>query len=58
MKGKMEIDERGNVYNIVEQLEIKDGVEEVRDEFDFIDIFKMKNRMKIKNKCESLKELI
>lgn len=36
MKGTLDIDERGTVYNIVASLALPDGIAEVRDEFDFI----------------------
>lgn len=36
MKGTLDIDERGTVYNIVASLALPDGVAEIRDEFDFV----------------------
>jgi transcriptional regulator of NAD metabolism len=36
MKGTLDIDERGTVYNIVASLTLPDGVAEIRDEFDFV----------------------
>jgi hypothetical protein len=36
MKGTLDIDERGTVYNIVASLVLPDGVAEIRDEFDFV----------------------
>lgn len=36
MKGTLDIDERGTVYNILASLALPDGIAEVRDEFDFI----------------------
>jgi hypothetical protein len=36
VKGTLDIDERGTVYNIVASLVLPDGVAEIRDEFDFV----------------------
>lgn len=36
MKGTLDIDERGTIYNIVASMALPDGIAEVRDEFDFI----------------------
>jgi hypothetical protein len=36
MKGTLDIDESGTVYNIVASLVLPDGVAEIRDEFDFV----------------------
>jgi hypothetical protein len=36
MKGTLDIDERGTVYNIVASLTLPDGVAQIRDEFDFV----------------------
>jgi hypothetical protein len=36
MKGTLDVDEMGTVYNIVASLVLPDGVAEIRDEFDFI----------------------
>jgi len=58
MKGTLDIDERGTVYNIVASLALPDGIAEVRDEFDFIDVFTMTNRLHLTTPCECFKELI
>ncbi|XP_069692884.1 uncharacterized protein Apoltp isoform X2 [Periplaneta americana] len=58
MKGTLDIDERGNVYTVVASLVLPDGVAEIRDEFDFVDVFTMTNRLHLTTPCECFKELI
>ncbi|PNF28889.1 hypothetical protein B7P43_G03854 [Cryptotermes secundus] len=58
MKGTLDIDERGTVYNIVASLALPDGVAEIRDEFDFVDVFTMSNRLHLTTPCDCFKELI
>nr|XP_023014254.1 uncharacterized protein LOC111504019 [Leptinotarsa decemlineata] len=57
MKGKLEIDQKGNSYILLSKLTMPNGVAIIVDEFVFTDILKMKNYLEITTPFSSFKTI-